>query len=83
MIHPRWTTAAGCASFLIVLYFWTTMFVNVGWIRQRPGDLFPLLIGMCLSIGFSVPAAMKGAKWWYTSTVLNVGTLLWVMWRFH
>ena len=83
MTYPRWTITVGCASYLVVLYFWVTMFLAVGWIRQRPGDLFPLLIGISLSVVLSVPAAVKGAKWWFTSTALNAGTLIWVMWRFH
>ena len=49
MIHPRWTIAIGFASAITVLYFWLTMFVAVAWLRQRPGDLFALLIGICLS----------------------------------
>jgi len=65
MIHPRWTIAIGCVSAITVLYFWLTMFVAVGWLRQKPGDLFPLLIGICLSAALSVPAAVKGSKWWY------------------
>ena len=60
MIHPRWTIAIGCVSAITVLYFWLTMFVAVGWLRQKPGDLFPLLIGICLSAALSVPAAVKG-----------------------
>lgn len=83
MTYPRWTIVIGCVSYLVVLYFWLTMFVAVGWLRPRPGDLFPLLIGICLSVVLSVPAAVKGSKWWYTSTALNAGTLMWVMWRFH
>jgi hypothetical protein len=83
MTYPRWTIAVGCVSCLAVLYFWMTMFLAAGWIRQRPGDLFPLLIGICLSAVLSVPAAVKGSKWWYTSTALNAGTLIWVTWRFH
>ena len=83
MTYPRWTIAVGCASYLVVLYFWVTMFIAVGWIRQMPGDLFPLLIGISLSVVLSVPAAVKGAKWWFTSTALNAGTLIWVMARFH
>jgi hypothetical protein len=83
MTYPRWTTAVGCVSYVVVLYFWITMFGAVGWLRQRPGDLFPLLIGICLSVVLSVPAAVKGSKWWYTSTALNAGTLVWVIARFH
>ena len=83
MTHPRWTIAVGGASVLAVLYFWITMFVAVGWLRQRPGDLFPLFIGICLSAALSVPAVVKGSKWWYTSTVLNVGTIIWLMCRVH
>jgi|HubBroStandDraft_2_1064218.scaffolds.fasta_scaffold24847_3 hypothetical protein len=77
MTSPRWTIAVGCVSCLVVLYFWMTMFLASGWIRQRPGDLSPLLIGICLSVVLSVPAAVKGAKWWYTSTALNAGTPIW------
>lgn len=83
MMYPRWTIAVGSVSYLVVLYFWITMFVVVGWLRQRPGDLFPLLVGICLSVALSVPAAAKGSKWWYISTALNAGSLIWVMWRFH
>jgi len=83
MTHPRWTFAIGCVSGIAVLYFWITMFVAVGWLRQRPGDLFPLLVGISLSAILSVPAAAKGSKWWYTSTALNAGTLIWIMYRFH
>lgn len=83
MTHPPWTIALGCASYLVVLYFWISTFLPFGWITQRPGDLFPLVIGVIVSALLSVPAAVRGAKWWYISTVLNTGTLTWVMWRFH
>ncbi len=83
MTHPRWTLAVGCMSVITALYFWLTMFVSVGWLRQRPGDLFPLLVGICVSAGLSIFAAVKGANWWYISTALNVGSLIWVMLRFH
>jgi hypothetical protein len=83
MTRPPWTIVIGSLSGLAVLYFWVTMVIPIGWLKQRAGDLFPLLLAILISAVLSAVAGTKGSRWWYLATFANASTLVWVMLRFH
>ncbi len=83
MKHPIWVQVLGIVSTIPVLYFWLTMIIPVGWFRQRPGDLSPLLVAMLLAAFTSALAGMKGLKLSYLTLSANIATLAFVALRFH
>jgi hypothetical protein len=83
MARPIWTIPIGSLSGLAVVYFWVTMIIPFGWLKQRAGDLFPLLLAILVSAVASAIAGTKGSRWWYAVTLANACTLVWVMLRLH
>lgn len=71
---------SGFLAALFIVHFWILLF-KTNW--HYPGEATGFLIGVLVSLVFSVVAGVKASHYWYAATVALLMTILLVMARMH